>query len=157
MKQTGTPYPKTLRIADWEDTTTDTVCTANVKTRVGEIVVPEQTCYVYGRGAYNGPVELMGEIVGDINTTAPGDMTGTLLIEAQSANDRNPVPLGEYDLDRLRLGTTDPRLRVKVPMHAKPVCIGPNSKLVFFLKSTATATFDISASTLTLDCITSYE
>ncbi|HWH07980.1 MAG TPA: hypothetical protein VNX21_02200 [Candidatus Thermoplasmatota archaeon] len=157
MKQNAVPYPKTLRINDWEDATTTTACTAGVKTRVGEIVVPEQTCYVYGRGHPSGPVELMGDIYGDIETAASADISGTLIVEAQNANDRNPVPLGEYDLARLRLGSSDPRLRIKVPLSGAPVCIGPNSKIVFYIKTTTTATFDPAASELVLDCITSYE
>lgn len=149
-------YPKVLRLSDFAGGDVDVACTAGNKTRIGHIVVPEQMAYIWGRGSPQGHPELMGDIEGDLNAAGPTDLVGTLIVEAQNANDHNPIVLGEYDLARIRLGTSDPTLREKVPL-TRMVQVGPNSKIVFFLKLTTTATFDYGLSTLNMNCITACE
>lgn len=151
-------FPKVLRLADFAGGDVDVACTSGVKTRIGHIVVPEQTSYIWGRGsaAPGASFYLMGSLEGDLNAAGPTDLAGTLIVEAMNANDRNPIPLGEYDLAQIRLGASDPQLRVRVPL-TNPVLIGPNSRIVFYLRLTSTATFDYGLSTLNMDCVTSCE
>lgn len=159
-KQKGScakPWPKTLRLTGgagngFDGGDVDVACVAGVKTRIGSITVPEQTYYIWGRDSRLVP-ELMGVIFGDLNAAGPTDLTGTLIVEAMNANDRNPIPLGEYDLDALRAQLTDPTKQVKVPLEDNTM-IGPNSKLVFYLRLVSTQTFDYGLSTLTMNCVT---
>lgn len=155
MPRIERPFPSTLNKANLF--AADKAVVAGEFVQLGRYTVPAGTAIALGFGALEGQDTAVGRLLIDMknNAVAPGaNIEGLLRLTVRNPQDRPVMILAESRTERVRLGSTDPKLQRPLPWTN--AVLTEDFSLVLEFKADAAGTAGSANSTVLVD-ITTYD
>lgn len=146
------PFPTTKSVNDF--VTGDVLCTAGQWVEIGRLIMTAGEALSLGYDNFGGMANAAGRILFDPNTSVPAAIPCKLRVDVETPKKRVERTLFEGRSTRLKLGATDPSIRVPLPLI--DVAIGEDWYLVLRVLVDTTATMAKATTVIEIDC-TSYD
>lgn len=127
----------------------DTPVAANQYNRIGSYTVKAGEVIFMGFGSAGNMHDAVGRAYAKLQHDTPGEMTGTWLIQIESAQDIPLEVLGTWRSEDFNTSATDKTKQLPWPMMQPGV--SKDKKIVFYFRPDAAETIDISGSTISID------